>query len=145
MISWMPSACLYNCIKGVTNRMKKLKRPDDKVVISDEIISGKKEDKIFLCSWCNCALSRLIDHSGQNPSLYCSRCQMSFDLEYDNLRHESKITVPDRNEEPCITSIQTDLSEDIAIRKTPGMRGGFAQLARKGTIKFTSYSRTEKE
>jgi hypothetical protein len=31
-------------------------------------------------------VSRLIDKSGQNPSLYCSRCQMSFDPEYDSLR-----------------------------------------------------------
>ena len=70
---------------------------------------------------------------------------MSFDPEYDNLRHESKITVPNKDTEPAVTSIQTNFADDITIRKTPEMRGGFAQLAKKGTIKFTSYNTTEKQ
>lgn len=120
--------------------MKKLKHNDKKSVISSEQYEGK-DTKVYLCNWCHCVLSKLIDSSGQNPSLFCSLCVMSFDTEYDNLRHESKITVPDRNIEPAITSIQTD---KVEIRHEPELRGGFAQLSKKGTIKFTSYHTTEK-
>jgi predicted RNA-binding protein YlxR (DUF448 family) len=57
----------------------------------------------------------------------------------ENLRKESKIMVPDRNIEPAVTSIQTDQSKSVQIRHEPELQGGFAALAKKGTIKFTSY------
>lgn len=126
--------------------MKKLKHDDKKSVISSEQFEGKdNKDKTFLCSWCSCVLSRLIDSSGQNTSLYCSRCQMSFDPEYDNLRHESKITIPDRNQEPAAASIHYNMEGEVEIHHTVPLRGGFEALSRKGTIKFTSYNTTEKE
>jgi hypothetical protein len=58
-------------------------------------------------------------------------------------KKESKLVVPDRNIEPAATSISN--TPDVSIRHTPPLRGGFAQLAKKGTIKFTSYSTTEKQ
>jgi hypothetical protein len=70
---------------------------------------------------------------------------VEFDSEAENLRKESKIVVPDRNQEAAITSIQTDPTNAVEIRHTPELRGGFAQLAKKGTIRFTSYNTTEKE
>jgi copper(I)-binding protein len=53
--------------------------------------------------------------------------------------------VPDRNQETAITSIQTDPSKEVEINHTLEMRGGFAEMAKKGTIRFTSYNTTEKE
>jgi hypothetical protein len=47
------------------------------------------------------------------------------------------------NVEPAITSVGN--IPDVSIRHKPTLRGGFAQFAKKGTIKFTSYSTTEKE
>jgi hypothetical protein len=108
-------------------KIKKKEFKDDKVVVSSEKYEGK-ENKVYICSWCSCTLSKLIDSSGQNPSLYCSRCQMSFDPEYDNLRHESKITVPHEDIEPAITSIQTNMADEVEIRHTPPIRGGMAEI-----------------
>jgi hypothetical protein len=129
--------------KSPTIRHLSLGKPNnDRVIISSEQYEG--EDKpVFICSWCSCTLSKLIDCSGQNPSLYCSRCQMSFDPEYDSLRKESKITVPDRSAEPCATSIQTNMVNEVEIRHTPEMRGSFRELSRR--VRFTSYHTTEKE
>jgi hypothetical protein len=53
------------------------------------------------------------------------------------LRKESKIIVPDRNIEPAISSVGT--TPDVSIRHEPELKSGFAALAKKGTIRFTSY------
>jgi hypothetical protein len=64
--------------------------------------------------------------------------------EAEHLRKESKILVPDRNQEAAITSIQTDFGKEVEIRHELELRGGFAEMAKKG-FRFTSYSTTEKE
>jgi hypothetical protein len=115
----------------------------DNVVIGKEIAGKDDKSTVFLCEWCNCVLSRLIDHSGQNPSLFCSRCQMSFDPQYDNLRHESKITIPHEDIEPAITSIGANMAEEVEIRHSVPIRGGFAELEKKG-IRIKDYHTTEK-
>jgi hypothetical protein len=69
---------------------------------------------------------------------------VEFDPEAENLRKESRIIVPDRNQEAAITSIQIDPSKEVEINHTPELRGGFAAMAKKGTIRFTSYKTTEK-
>jgi hypothetical protein len=123
--------------------MNKLKHNDKKSVISSEQFEGK-DNKVYICSWCSCTLSKLIDHSGQNPSLYCSRCQMSFDPEYDNLRHESKITTQHEDIEPAITSIQTNMADEVEVNHTVPIRGGFAELQKKG-LKIKDYRTTERQ
>jgi hypothetical protein len=45
--------------------------------------------------------------------------------------------------EPAITSVSN--TPDVSIRHEPTLRGGFAALAKKGTIRFTSYNTTEIE
>jgi uncharacterized Zn ribbon protein len=79
----------------------------------------------------------LTDSSGQNPSFYCTRCNIEFDPESENLRKESKFVVPDRNQEAAITSVDT--TPDVSIIHEPQLKGGFAALAKKGTIRFPSY------
>ena len=59
-------------------------------------------------------------------------------------KKESKLVVPDRNIEPAVTSIQTDMADEVEIRHTPPLRGGFAELQKKG-LKITSYKTNEKE
>jgi predicted RNA-binding Zn-ribbon protein involved in translation (DUF1610 family) len=122
--------------------MKKLKKKEDKVVIAGERYEGEDRPE-YLCSFCNITLVRLKDSSQQNTTYWCKHCSVEFDPEAENLRKESKIVVPDRNEEAAISSIQN--IPDISIRHEPELRGGFAALAKKGTIRFTSYSTTEKE
>ncbi len=55
----------------------------------------------------------------------------------ENVRRESKLSVPDRNIEPAVAT--TPGIPDVSIRKELELSGGFAQLAEKGTTKFTSY------
>jgi hypothetical protein len=52
----------------------------------------------------------------------------------ENVRRESKISVPDRNEETLVAEIAGIDYSSVAIRKEPELSGGFAQLAKKGTI-----------
>jgi hypothetical protein len=56
---------------------------------------------------------------------------------------ESELEVPNRNIEPAIASIGA--VPDVSIRHEPELKGGYAQLAKKGTIRFTSYETTERE
>jgi hypothetical protein len=93
----------------------------------------------YICSFCNQTLIRLTDAGQNNTSFWYRHCSVEFDPESENLRKESKITVPDRNIEPAVTSIQTDQSKSVEIRHEPQLKGGFATLAKKGTIRFTSY------
>src|ERR671914_267363 len=113
---------------------------DDKVVISSEYYENDRPS--YLCSICNCTLSKLQD-AGQNNTMYfCTRCSVEFDPAEENLRKESKITVPDRNIEPCVST--TPGIPDISIHHTPPIRGGFAELQKKG-LKIKDYHTTEKE
>jgi hypothetical protein len=78
---------------------------------------------------------------GYHPRIYSkSNCSVKFDPESENLRRESKIVVPDRNQEAAITSVGT--TPDVSIRHEPQLQGGFAALAKKGTIRFTPYQET---
>jgi hypothetical protein len=115
---------------------------DDKIVISSEYY--KNDRPSFICSICNQTLVRLTDAGMNNTSWWCRQCSIEWDPDTENLRKESKITVPDRNQEAAITSIQTDPSKEVEIRHTVPLRCGFEALSKKG-LRFTSYSTTEKE
>jgi hypothetical protein len=127
--------------RGATkSRINYAKPNDDKVVISSEYYQNDKPS--YLCSLCNCTLSKLQD-AGQNNTMYfCTRCSVEWDPESENLRKESKITVPDRNIEPAVST--TPGIPDISIRHTPPIRGGFAELQMKG-LRIKDYHTTEKE
>src|SRR5918999_5059476 len=115
-------------------------KQNDKVVISSEYYLNDRPS--YLCSFCNCTLSKLHD-AGQNNTMYfCTRCSVEFDPTEENLRKESKITVPDRNVEPCVST--TPGIPDISIHHTPLIRGGLAELQKKG-LKIKDYKTTEKE
>jgi hypothetical protein len=126
--------------KGLSQKRQSIN--DDKVVISSEYY--KNDKPVYLCSWCNCTLSKLQDAGKNNTTYFCTRCAIEFDPESENLRRESKLFVPDRSIQPAITSIQTNMADEVEIRHTPPIRGGFAELQKKG-IKITSYKTSEKE
>jgi hypothetical protein len=94
---------------------KKLKPREDKTIIAVEQYEGEDRPE-YLCSFCNIVLVRLTDSGGQNTTYWCRHCSVEFDPEAENLRKESKIIVPDRNEEAAISSIQTDPSKEVEIR-----------------------------
>jgi hypothetical protein len=113
----------------------------DKVIISTEYYENDRPS--FICSICNQTLIRLTDAGQNNTTFWCRHCSVEFDPESENLRKESKIIVPDRDREAAVTSIDT--TPDVSIRHEPQLQGGFATLAKKGTIRFTSYNTMEKE
>jgi hypothetical protein len=114
-----------------------LKPNQDKTIVGDEW-SGEDNPE-FSCSWCNRILSRLIDSSGENPSLYCGYCKISFDPSETQVRKKSKLGTQREEIEPAAASIQIDQSKSVEIRHEPELRGAFAAMAKKGTIRFTSY------
>jgi hypothetical protein len=112
----------------------------DKVVISSEYYENERPS--YICSFCNQTLIRLTDAGQNNTTFWCRHCSVEFDPESENLRKESKITVPDRNIEPAVAT--TPGIPDVSIRHTPPIRGGFAELQKKG-LRIKNYKTTEKE
>ena len=109
-------------------------KKDDKVVISSEYYQNDRPS--YICSFCNQTLVRLTDAGQNNTSWWCRHCSVEFDPESENLRKESKITVPDRNIEPAIST--TPGIPDISIRHEPELSGAFKALQQKGH-KITDY------
>jgi uncharacterized Zn ribbon protein len=117
-------------------QLPKISKPkDDKVVISSEYYTNEIKPS-FLCSFCNQTLVRLTDSSLQNTSFWCRQCSFEWNPEDENLRRESKITVPDRSIEPAVST--TPGIPDISIHKEPELKGSFKALKDRG-LKITNY------
>jgi hypothetical protein len=106
----------------------------DKVIISSEYYEDDRAS--YICSICNRTLNRLSDAGGNNQTYYCRFCNVEFDPESENVRRESKLSVPDRNIEPAVAT--TPGIPDISIRKEPEIKGGLKALQQKG-LKITNY------
>ena len=78
----------------------------------------------------------------QYVSWYCNNCSVPFEPENESIRHKQKLEVPDRNVEPCVTSISN--IPDVSIMHNVPIRGGFLELQKKG-LKIKDYKTTEKE
>jgi hypothetical protein len=122
--------------KGLSQKRQTHKK-DDKVVISSEYYTNEIKPS-YLCSFCNQTLVRLTDAGQNNTSSWCRSCSVEFDPESENLRKESKLIVPDRNQEAAVTSIQTNMADKVAIRHEPEIKGSFKALRDKG-LKITNY------
>jgi DNA-directed RNA polymerase subunit RPC12/RpoP len=68
---------------------------------SIDIDITQEQSASYICSFCNQTLIRLTDAGQNNTSFWCRHCSVEYDPETENLRKESKITVPDRNVEPA--------------------------------------------
>jgi hypothetical protein len=114
-------------------------KKEDKTIIGDEW--NQEDHPIFSCSWCNRDLVRLSDRNNQGESWFCRNCQIPFEPSNSEtqIRKKSKLGTQREEIEPEVTSIQIDTSREVEINHTPELRGGFAALAKKGTIRFTSY------
>ena len=117
--------------------MKPLKPNDDKNIISSEYFQDDRPS--YICNICNQGpLIRLTDAGMNNTSFWCRHCSVEWNPEEENVRRESKLSVPDRNVEPAVTSIQYDYNKDVEIRHEPEIKGGLKALKEKG-IKITDY------
>src|SRR5918999_2304107 len=106
--------------KRTLSPRENLNSSPDKVVISSEYYENDRPS--YICSICNQTLIRLTDAGQNNQTYWCRHCSIEWNPETENIRKESKITVPDRNIEPAIST--TSGIPDISIRKEPELRGG---------------------
>jgi hypothetical protein len=109
-------------------------KKDDKVIISSEYFTNDRPS--YICSFCSQTLIKLSDAAGNNNMWWCRNCSVQWDPEEENLRKESKITVPDRNIEPAVAT--TSGIPDISIHHTPELKGAFKALQEKG-LRITDY------
>jgi hypothetical protein len=72
----------------------------------------------------------------QNTAFWCRNCSVEYDVESENVRRESKLSVPDRNVEPAVAT--TPGIPDISIRKEPEINGVLKAVQQKG-LKITNY------
>lgn len=108
---------------------------DDKVIISSEYYQNDRPS--FICSICNQTLVRLTD-GGNNQTYWCRNCSVEWDRAEENIRRESKLSVPDRNIEPAVTTTPGIGADSVAIRNEPEIKGGLKALRDKG-LKITHY------
>ena len=117
-------------------------RDDNVISISSEYFQDDRPS--YICSICNQTLIKLTDAGMNNTSFWCRNCSVEWDPESENLRKESKLSVPNRNEETLVTSIENNIADKVEIRHSVPIRGGFAELEKKG-LKIKDYHTTEKE
>jgi hypothetical protein len=103
-----------------------IQRPDksDEISEIEEVLEDVGKEQQYICNFCHRTLSRLSDHSG-NESFYCNFC--SIETLAEESRSKSKLTVPNRIEEPAVT-----LLPEVGLKrknKEPKERG----------IKITDY------
>jgi hypothetical protein len=115
----------------------------DKVVITEEGFEAP-EVTTFICNYCNRDLIKLSNGNGNNLSWYCNACDIPFEPENESIRHKQRLEVPDRNIEPAVSSIQTNMADEVEISHTVPIRGGFAELQKKG-LKIKDYHTKEKQ
>ena len=91
--------------------------------------------------WSNRLLSTL-----QNTSFWCRNCSVEFDPELESVRRESKLLIPDRNQETLVSTTPglDYLNKSVEINHMPEIKGAFKSLQQKG-IRIKEYHTTEKE
>jgi DNA-directed RNA polymerase subunit RPC12/RpoP len=99
-----------------------------RLIISSEYFTNDRPS--YICSICNQTLSRLSDAGGNNSTYWCRNCSVEFNPELENIRRESKISVPDKNIEPTIAT--TPEIPDVSIRKEKKLKWGTKELSKKG-------------
>jgi len=94
-------------------------------------------------SFCNRTMQRLWDSSRENPSWFCSACQIETrSEETDNLRTRSRLQMPEGvNATPYAS---TNFVEPTVGKTPPPIRGTFAALQRRG-IKIKNYKDSVKD
>jgi hypothetical protein len=114
----------------------------DIVTIGDEWTGEERPS--YICNFCSRNLVKLTESNNQNESYYCNSCGIDFQPENENLRRESKISVPNRNQETLVsTTLGIDyLNASIQIHNEPEIKGAFKTLQDKG-IKIKYYRETD--
>jgi transposase-like protein len=125
--------------------MKQPTKPNknkDIVTIGDEWTGEERQS--YICNFCSRNLVKLTDRSGKNESYYCNSCGIDFQPDNENVRRESKLSVPDRNQETLVATTPSQDYTSLQIHKEPETKGAFKVLQEKG-IKITNYKEESPE
>jgi hypothetical protein len=91
-------------------KVKKDKPKNDAITISGD--EGKLE---YICSDCNCTLTKLVDSSGENVDYFCKMCSIKFQPQ--EVRKSRLVTPKDRNDEVCISTTPGVDYQSVEIHK----------------------------
>jgi hypothetical protein len=126
------------------NRNKGIPNPDLPISVPnyEQIAIDSREERY--CPYCQLRLSRLIDSSGMNPNWYCSKCVINYP-DKSEVKSKSRLSTPQKsnNENPRIA-----YTPEVELkRKKTEVKGGLAEIAKRGSIRITSYteSNTKRE
>ena len=112
-----------------------VKNPDIPISLPD--YTRIESDSVdHYCRYCQFKLSRLIDSSGQNPSLYCSKCLIEYP-DKTEVKTKSRLSTPSKSnaDDPSVSyAVEPQLR-----RKKTEPKGTFKALKDKG-IRITNYS-----
>lgn len=122
--------------------LPKRERFEGTIISSEDL--GEEERIDYVCPECHRNLVKLSDRQGNNQDWFCKSCSISFS-DTQQIQIKSKLTNPyEEDIEPAISIVNVDFGEDVEIRHTPPVRGGLAELQKRG-LKITYYHTTEKK
>ena len=119
-------------------KISPLPADQNKKVLIDEQEFSDSEPVELICPSCNTNTIVTITDQAGNSDKFCKRCSCVYNEEDDIIRHRQRLLPPEKTE-PVATSIQYDFNKDVEIRHQPTLKDGAAQLAKRGTIRFTYY------
>lgn len=108
-----------------------------KIVIDEDEYTDSRPVEL-ICPTCHTNSVVNISDGAGNTDKFCKRCSCVISDENDIIRHRQRL-LPPEEPEPAVSTTPTIGADDIAIRHPPTLKGGAAQLAKRGTIKFTYY------
>jgi hypothetical protein len=96
----------------------------------------------YVCSYCNRTMIKLQDRNSANISYFCNVCNIQTNADAtDNLRTRSRLQMPEGvNTTPYAS---TKFPEPTLDKKKTTIKGGLAELVRKGSIRVTSYTESK--
>jgi hypothetical protein len=110
---------------------------NDKILLDEDEFSDQTALEM-ICPSCNTNTIVTITDQAGNSDKFCKRCNCVYSEENDIIRHRQRLLPPQENEVAASTT-PTVSADDVAIRHPPTLKDGAAQLAKRGTIKFTYY------
>jgi hypothetical protein len=117
-------------MKKINNKpLPKLKKERfDGIAIGEE---WAEEERIeYICPSCHQNLVKISDRQGNNEEWFCRNCSIPY-LDTKEIRHRHKLSVP-LETEPAVSIINYDYNKDMEIRHPKELRGGIAELQKRG-------------
>ena len=107
-----------------------------KILIDEEEFSDSEPVEL-ICPSCNTNTIVTITDQAGNSDKFCKRCSCVYSEENDIIRHRQRLLLPDEPE-PAASTTPTIGADAVAIRHPKELRGGIAELQKRG-LKITYF------